>query len=45
MQRVKADGIAGGAGHSVGRREHSRGIQDQQRVGEIAGPEDADAHQ
>src|SRR6266436_10235060 len=45
VQRIEADGEAGGTGHSVSRREHFCGVENQQGVGEITCSENADGHQ
>ena len=41
VQGVKGDGQGSGARHPVSWREHAGGVEDQQRVGEIARAEDA----
>src|SRR6266581_1084895 len=38
-------GEAGGTGEAMSRREHARGVENQERVGKITGAENADAHQ
>src|SRR6266704_4363054 len=45
MQSVEADGEAGGTGEAMSRREHARGVENQQGMGKIAGAENADAHE
>ena len=41
VQCIEADGNAGGVGQAVSGRQHSRGVEDQQRMRKIAGAEDA----
>src|SRR5437867_7140564 len=41
VKRVKSDGETCGVGESVGGRQHARGVENQKRVGEITGVEDA----
>src|SRR5437588_8698167 len=41
VERVKADGEAGGAGEAVSGRQRAGGVENQKRVGEISGAEDA----
>src|SRR5439155_19786887 len=41
VKRVQSDGETCGLGESVGGRQHARGVENQKRVGEITGAEDA----
>ena len=43
MQRVEANGEAGGARETVLRRKHARGVENQERVREISCAENPDA--